>query len=72
MEEIVESTGVGRFDLIFTGDRLPDELGVGSLKRFAKEMLPVLHKLDPRPAFDRIGTAEVTRADDPPAAPPPA
>jgi hypothetical protein len=40
---------------------LPDELGVASLKLFAKEMLPVLHKLDPRPAFDGIG--EVLKAD---------
>jgi alkanesulfonate monooxygenase SsuD/methylene tetrahydromethanopterin reductase-like flavin-dependent oxidoreductase (luciferase family) len=58
MEEIVASTGVGRFDLIFTGDRLPDELGVASLKLFAREMLPVLHQLDPQPAFDRIGNAD--------------
>jgi alkanesulfonate monooxygenase SsuD/methylene tetrahydromethanopterin reductase-like flavin-dependent oxidoreductase (luciferase family) len=61
MEEIVRSTGVGRFDLIFTGDRLPDELGVASLKLFASEMLPVLHRLDPRPAFDAVG--EVLKAD---------
>jgi alkanesulfonate monooxygenase SsuD/methylene tetrahydromethanopterin reductase-like flavin-dependent oxidoreductase (luciferase family) len=54
MHEIVETTGVGRFDLIFTGDRLSQEMGLASLKRFAKEMLPTLHKLDARPFFDRI------------------
>jgi alkanesulfonate monooxygenase SsuD/methylene tetrahydromethanopterin reductase-like flavin-dependent oxidoreductase (luciferase family) len=54
MHEIVETTGVGRFDLIFTGDRLSQEMGLASLRLFAKEMLPTLHKLDARPAFDRI------------------
>jgi alkanesulfonate monooxygenase SsuD/methylene tetrahydromethanopterin reductase-like flavin-dependent oxidoreductase (luciferase family) len=54
MHQIVETTGVGRFDLIFTGDRLPQEMGLASLKLFAKEMLPTLHKLDARPFLDRI------------------
>lgn len=54
MHEIVETTGVGRFDLIFTGDRVSPELGLASLKRFAREMLPTLHALDPQPYFDRI------------------
>jgi alkanesulfonate monooxygenase SsuD/methylene tetrahydromethanopterin reductase-like flavin-dependent oxidoreductase (luciferase family) len=54
MHEIVETTGVGRFDPIFTGDRLPQEMGLAPLKRFAKEMLPTLHKLDARPFLDRI------------------
>jgi alkanesulfonate monooxygenase SsuD/methylene tetrahydromethanopterin reductase-like flavin-dependent oxidoreductase (luciferase family) len=54
MEEIVAATGVGRFDLIFTGAPLPYEMGVSSLKLFAREMLPTLQKLDPQPAFDRL------------------
>jgi alkanesulfonate monooxygenase SsuD/methylene tetrahydromethanopterin reductase-like flavin-dependent oxidoreductase (luciferase family) len=54
MHEIVETTGVGRFDLIFTGDRLSQEMGLASLRLFAKEMLPSLHALDARPFLARI------------------
>lgn len=59
MHEIVETTGVGRFDLIFTGDHISQERGVAALKLFAKEMLPTLQKLDARPHFDRIEPASL-------------
>jgi alkanesulfonate monooxygenase SsuD/methylene tetrahydromethanopterin reductase-like flavin-dependent oxidoreductase (luciferase family) len=67
VQEFVEATGVGRLELIFSGQRLPEELSRASLELFAKEMLPSLHKLDARPFYDRI-ELEVER-DEPARAP---
>lgn len=68
LEEIAQSTGVGRLEMIFTGHPLPEDLSLASLKLFAKEMLPSLQRFDVQPWFDRIEAAPEADATKPIAA----
>jgi alkanesulfonate monooxygenase SsuD/methylene tetrahydromethanopterin reductase-like flavin-dependent oxidoreductase (luciferase family) len=57
LHEVVESLGLGRVEMIFTGQSLPEALSVASLQLFAREVLPTLQRLDAQPFLDRIELA---------------
>ena len=57
LHETVEALGLGRVEMIFTGQGLPEALSVASLKLFAREVLPTVQRLDAQPFLDRIELA---------------
>lgn len=54
LEAAGKTLGLGRLEVILTGQGMPEELSVSSLELFGKEVLPALHQVDARPYLDRI------------------